>query len=279
MVRGPKRLFVLPVGHIENDLAWNVAGISAASRKEPHRPAQWVRVPCLAYLIEHSELGWVLYDTGFRAEDPCRLPAYVQEQFPASMTDEETLAVHLKKLALSPSDIARIVVSHMHWDHGGGLALFNGLSVGQHIMAGDRDFAYGLTVTHRNWAEPFGGGGYFREHFDIPGIAFDLVDPSLGDFDLASGLRVIQLEGHTPQILGLLVSLPKSGPFLLPSDALYMKRNLEPPSPPGLIYDSLGFQRSAMKVQQLMRTLNPRIIFPHDPDQMENLKVAPEFYD
>ena len=77
-----KRLFVMPVGHIENDLMWNLAGITAASRSEPNRPARWVRVPCLAYLIEHATKGWILYDTGFLASDLDKLPEPVREQFP-----------------------------------------------------------------------------------------------------------------------------------------------------------------------------------------------------
>jgi glyoxylase-like metal-dependent hydrolase (beta-lactamase superfamily II) len=280
MMSGVKRLFVIPVGHIENDLMWNVAGISAASKAEPRRPAQWVRVPCLVYLIEHEERGWILYDTGFRPEDPSRVPKQIQEQFPGDLAADEGLAAGLSRLGLKPSDIARIVVSHMHWDHGGGLSLFSGLPAGQNILAGERDFAYGLSVTHRKSGEPFGGGGYFKEHFEIPGIGFDLVDPALGDFELAPGLRIVQLEGHTPQILGLLVRLPKSGTILLPSDAVYMKRNLYPAvSPPSIIYDSLGFQRSAQKILQLVRMYDARIIYPHDPDQMSDVKILPDYYD
>jgi glyoxylase-like metal-dependent hydrolase (beta-lactamase superfamily II) len=268
------------MGHIENDLMWNVAGIAAASRTEPDRSARWVRVPCLAYLIEHEEKGWILYDTGFRPEDLSRVPAHVQEYFPGFLSEGEGLEAGLSRLGLAPGDISRIVVSHMHWDHGGGLSLFSGLRAGQGILTGERDFAYGLSVTHRKSGEHFGGGGYFKEHFEIPGLEFDLVDPASGDFELAPGLRVLQLEGHTPQILGLQILLPKSGTILLTSDAVYMKRNLYPTiSPPGIIYDSLGFQRSAQKICRLAGQYDARIIYPHDPEQMADVKVSPDYYD
>ena len=277
---GVKRLFVLPMGHIENDLMWNVAGITAASKTEPGRSAQWVRVPCLAYLIEHASAGWILYDTGFLREDLARVPAYVQEYFPGFLEEGAGLAPCLASLGLGPADIARIVVSHMHWDHGGGLALFSGLPAGQGILAGEKDFAYGLTVTHRKSDVNFGGGGYYKEHFEVPGLEFDLVDPALGDFELAPGIRVLQLEGHTPQILGLQLELPNSGTILLTSDAVYMKRNLYPAiAPPSIIYDSLGFQRSAQKLRGLARQHDARIIYPHDPEQMGDLKLLPDCYD
>ncbi len=146
-------------------------------------------------------------------------------------------------------------------------------------MVGQADFAYGLETTHRDARVPFAGGGYFREHFELQDISFDLVDKAAGDFDLAPGIRVLQLEGHTPQVLGLLVTLPGDGAVLLPSDAIYMSRNLEPtPTPPGIIYDSLGFQRTVQKVRQLTREHHARIIYPHDFEQMDRIRLAPECY-
>jgi N-acyl homoserine lactone hydrolase len=277
-VKAVKKLFVIPMGHIENDLMWNVAGVSAANIKEPHRPAQWVRVPCLAYLIEHGEKGWMLYDTGFLPDAPARLPLNAREQFPGYPDGD--LVARLASIGLKLTDISQIIVSHMHWDHGGGLSLFSGLPAGRNVIAGERDFSYGLTVTHRNSDEIFGGGGYFKEHFEVPGVSFELVDPLIGDFDIAEGVRVVQLEGHTPQVLGLLVELPKGGTILLPSDAVYMKRNIYPEiSPPSIIYDSLGFQRSARKIRMLVREKNARVIYPHDPDQMSDLKLLPDHYE
>ncbi len=277
---GVKKLYILPVGEIENDIAWNLAGVNAASKSNPARPAQWITVPCLAYLIEHETLGWVLFDTGFRPDDPQKLSAYAREYFPGRVAPDSTMAAHLKRLGLKPSDIGRIVVSHMHWDHGGGLELFSGTPAGRKVMAAERDYAYGLTVTHRDADVDFGGGGYFKGHFEVPGIAFDLVSPEQGDFNLADGIRVVQLEGHTPQMLGLLVDLPVSGRFLIVSDAIYMKRNFEPvPIPPGIIYDSLGFNRSVRKAAQIVSEYSARIVYPHDPDQMSSIKVAPNYYE
>jgi glyoxylase-like metal-dependent hydrolase (beta-lactamase superfamily II) len=275
-----KRLFVILVGHIENDLMWNLAGVTAASRSEPDRPARWVRVPCLAYLIEHSTKGWILYDTGFLASDLDKLPDSIKEQFPADLDGAADLGQRLQSIGLEPSDISQIVVSHMHWDHGGGLSLFSGLPAGQNVMAGEKDFSYGLMITHRKSGEVFGGGGYFKPHFEVPGVSFNLIDPSVGDFDLAEGVRVLQFEGHTPQILGLLVDLPKTGPIVLPSDAVYMKRNLYPEiTPPSIIFDSLGFMRSARKMKMLVEGRGAGVIYPHDPDQMADIKLLPDCYE
>ena len=199
---------------------------------------------------------------------------------PAILAPARGVAACLARIGLKLSDISQIVISHMHWDHGGGLELFSGLPAAKKVLAGERDYAFGLTVTHRDSETVFAGGGYFKEHFEIPGISFDLVDPALGDFELAPGLEVVQFEGHTPQILGLVVHLPKSGTVILPSDAVYMKRNIFPTvSPPSIIYDSLGFQRSAQKMRMLIKKYDARVVYPHDPDQMSDVKVMPEYYD
>ena len=50
-------------------------------------------------------------------------------------------------------------------------------------------------------------------------------------------------------------------------------------APPSIIYDSLGFQRSAQKLRGLARQHDARIIYPHDPEQMGDLKLLPDCYD
>src|ERR1039458_225154 len=102
-----KRLLVIPVGHIENDLMWNLAGVTAASRSEPNKPARWVRVPCLAYLIEHATKGWILYDTGFLAADLDKLPDHIKEQFPADLNGEAELGPRLQSIGLKPPTFRR----------------------------------------------------------------------------------------------------------------------------------------------------------------------------
>ena len=110
-------------------------------------------------------------------------------------------------------------------------------------------------------------------HF--PGISYELIK---GDQEIVEGIEAIELPGHTPAVLGLLVHLEKEV-VIFPSDAVYTSKNYGPPSiAPGIIYDSLGFQRSVDKLRSLERKHHAKIIFAHDLEQFETLKKGPAGY-
>ena len=267
---------ILPHGHIENDLAWNVAVPNPASRDERNPKAQWISVPSFSVLIRHSGLGYVLYDTGSCPGDEAgRLPDFAQKFLPYFAKREEFLDERLASLGLKPSDISMVIASHMHWDHSGGLQFFEGTQAGQNVYVHKKDFMYGLCVTHQS-RETFGGGGYFRENFEFKGLAYHLIEE---DETLADGLELIALEGHTPGILGLAARL-SSGWVIFPSDAVYTAKNYGPPEIfPGIIYDTLGFGRSVAKLRGLEKKYGgAKIIFPHDPEQFAGLRCCPYFY-
>lgn len=268
---------ILPHGRIENDLAWNVAVPFPASidNKEPR--TEWVSVPTFSVLIKHSELGYVLYDTGSCPGDEAgRLPEYPQKYFPLFAARDEFLDKRLESLGLTPQDISTVIVSHMHWDHSGGLTFFKKTKSGGHIYVHKNDFTYGLMVTHQSASEVFAGGGYFKQNFEFEGLTYNTMEE---DDTLAEGLEIITLEGHTPGILGLVVHLD-SGVYIFPSDAVYTATNYGPPEiPPAIIYDTLGFRRSVGKLRKLEKKYNATLIFPHDPKQFETLKCCPYFYE
>ena len=267
---------ILHHGYIENDFAWNVAVPHPASIDNKNPPAEWIRVPTFSVLIKHDDLGYVLYDTGpCPGDEADRLPEYPRKYMPYFTTREDLLDNRLKLIGLTPSDISTLIVSHMHWDHCGGLNFFTGTKVGTRIYAHKDDFSYGLLTTHKS-QETFAGGGYFKQNFEFEGLSYNLIEE---DETLAEGLEIITLEGHTPGILGLVVHI-KSGVYIFPSDAVYMAKNYGPPEIiPGILYDSLGFKRSIAKLRKLQKKYDASLIFPHDPQQFETLKRCPFFYE
>ncbi len=274
------KLYILPMGQIENDLAWNIAVPKAGSVDDPHPAAEWVRVPCFAYLIEHPQLGRILFDLGPHPEDGTRLPEYARSHFPWLGASQDTIEPKLAELGLRPKDIDQIIISHMHWDHCGGLCYFSHEPAGRNVLVGKRDLEYGLLATHQDANQPFGGGGYFRANFELPGIAYETLDPELGDWTLAPDLEIINLGGHTPQVLGIVLRLANTGTVILPSDAIYMAKNYGPPPiAPGIVHDTLGFFKSVARVKRLQAARQAAIFYPHDPEQMRQLRYAPLFYD
>ncbi|MCL2322320.1 MAG: N-acyl homoserine lactonase family protein [Oscillospiraceae bacterium] len=270
------RFSILPHGHIENDLAWNIAVPNPASKSNKNSSAQWISVPSFSVLIEHSELGYLLYDTGSCPGDEReRLPPYTREFFPLFADRKDFLDKKLEELHLKPSSLSAVIVSHMHWDHSGGLKFFEGTKAGENVYVHKKDFMYGLCVTHQS-PEVFAGGGYFKDNFEFNSLSFRFVEE---DENFADGIDIVTLEGHSPGLLGLVVET-LSGVYIFPSDSVYTSRNYGPPECfPGIIYDTLGFTRSIAKLRRLEKKYNAQIIFPHDPEQFSTLKKSPYFYE
>lgn len=274
------KLYILPMGHIENDLAWNIAVVKPGSVDSPHPAAEWVRVPCFAYLIEHPRLGRVLFDLGPHPDDATRLPEYARKHFPWFGSPLDTIGPRLAGLGIQPGDIDLIIISHLHWDHCGGLCYFSNSNAGKRVLVGRKDFEFGLAATHQKADQPFGGGGYFRANFELPGISFETLDPELGNLPLAPDFEIIHLCGHTPQVLGIVLQLAHTGTVIIPSDAIYMARNYgPPPAAPGIVHDTLGFYKSVAMVQRLQTARQATIFYPHDPEQMDQLHYAPLCYE
>lgn len=268
---------LLSHGFIENDIAWNISIPHPGEIKNKNPRAEWVRVPVFSILIYHSEIGYILYDTGpCPGDDTSRRPDLQNKLIYLDVKREELLDARLSSLNIRLEDIAMIVISHMHWDHSGGLQFFKNTKAGQNILVHKNDFSYGLTETHRSFDKPFAGGGYLKANFEFEGLSYKLIEE---DQKIAKGVDLITLEGHTPGLLGLLLHL-KSGSYLFPSDTVYMEKNYGPPSIlPGIIYDSLGFERSIKKLNRLQDEYHAKIIFPHDYKQFCSLQKAPYFFE
>lgn len=265
---------ILPHGYIENDLAWNVAMPNPATRSAPDAKPVWGRFPTYSVLISHPSEGHILFDTGSAPGDEAgRRPAFMNDRFPLYIRREEFLDRRLEALGLCVEDISLVLCSHMHWDHSGGLSFFAYRSTPQKVLAPKADYTFGLTHT----LAPYQAADdcvYFRENYLFENLDYTLVEQ---DQPLCEGMDLILLEGHTPAVMGLVLHL-ESGAVIFPSDAIGSQANYDGRCP-GIIYDSLGFQRAVQKVRGLQRQLNANVIFPHDAGQFAGLRQAPYFYE
>src|SRR6267143_2768326 len=65
----------------------------------------------------------ILFDTGVA---PRAVPGLMRNDSFARFTDEDLLVHRLDGLGLEPSNVDLVVISHLHYDHAGGAALFSG---------------------------------------------------------------------------------------------------------------------------------------------------------
>jgi glyoxylase-like metal-dependent hydrolase (beta-lactamase superfamily II) len=266
------KLYVLNTGYLETDKNNVVACAAIGTYDKPHISNEWIKLPVMAFLIKLDEGEYILYDTG---SNPEAMNGYWQtalkQIYPLYQKPEERLENQLKLCGVKPEDIKTIVLSHMHLDHAGNLQLFPHATV----YVPKLEFMAAQAQVHLN-PDPNTHGGYVKGDMDCPVKQYVMAED---DFELRPGVEVVNLPGHTPGLLGLVLHLP-SGVMILPQDCIYSSEIYGPPARlSGLLYDSVAFLKSVEKVRKLEKKYNAKVIFAHDESFFKTLKTAPEFYE
>src|SRR5699024_6150286 len=94
------------------------------------------------------------------------------------------------------------------------------------------------------------------------------------------GVKILNFGcGHAWGMLGLLVELEVIVSVILVSDANYTYESLgRPLKAPGIIYDSIVWSRSVVRIKRLAKENNADIWFGHDSDQFAEFRKTTEGY-
>jgi glyoxylase-like metal-dependent hydrolase (beta-lactamase superfamily II) len=266
------KMYVLDNGCMYLDESMLVAGAHAATLRNQSPPAQWVDIPVHSFLIELDGGGYLLYDTGCHVAQ-----AAIAGDSPSPFVYEpdQLVAERLKQLSAGPDDVKYVVMSHLHTDHAGYLYLFNQAE----IIVSDAEFGQSMKLYGQRKLR----GPYLHSDFDAflkARLNWKLIEPDAREYPVCKGVTAVNFgSGHTFGMTGMLVELPNSGNFLMCSDALYRSENLGPPTRlPTLIYDSVGYVKSADFIAQYAKAHSAKILFGHDKAQFKTLKKSTEGY-
>jgi N-acyl homoserine lactone hydrolase len=236
-------------------------GIERSALFYGDRSAERVRIPVTCYLIRARE-ATILFDTGL---SPRAVPGLLRTDPLAQFEDADLLVHRLDALGLEPKDVDVVVLSHLHFDHAGGAALFTD----SELVVQQDEFA----AAH--YPPAFLAPLYYRKNFDLPGYRWRLLQ---GDTELYPGVSVLRSEGHTPGHQSLLVELPDTGPVILAGDCCYWQRSIDDEVPPGVVWDPARAMHSIKRLKTVARLTGGRIFPSHDPGFWDTVSKSPDAY-
>ena len=188
---------------------------------------EWVEpVPIYAWVIEHNE-GVIVVDTGETARTSesgyfPRWQPYYQLAVRFHVKPEQEIGVQLKQMGIGIKDVKKVVLTHMHTDHAGGLHHFPESQIYVHMPEYRRTKGFQGQIDgyllHR-----------FPKWFSPQPVEFDT--GAFGSFErswnvTAKGdVKVVPTQGHTPAHISVIAS-SEDVHYFLAGDTSYSEENL-----------------------------------------------------
>jgi N-acyl homoserine lactone hydrolase len=228
-------------------------------------------LPILAWVIEHPE-GLIVVDTGetARTAEKGYFPAwhpYFRLGVREWIAPEEEIGPQLQRLGLSPGDVRRVVLTHLHTDHAGGLAHFP-----------DSEHLVSRTELHDASGALGRARGYLPNrwpHWFSP-TPIDLADGTLGPIrgtrplTAAGDVMLVATPGHTPGHVSVAVDL-HDRLVVLAGDASYTQQLMLDGIADGVTND-VRTARSTLAALRALAQSRPTVYLPsHDPDSVRRL--------
>ncbi|MET4665701.1 MBL fold metallo-hydrolase [Sphingomonas sp. PvP056] len=232
---------------------------------------------CHCLLIE-TDAGLVLIDTGYGTQDVTRPGERLSNFFRAlnrpQLRPDETAVVQVRRLGFEPADVRHIVVTHLDFDHAGGIEDFPNARI--HVTAREKEVADqrrgGAFVSRKryrpqqwdeamNWSlYPLGGGERW--------FGFDAVRDLEG---LPPEILLVPLAGHTWGHAGIAIREDDGRWLFYAGDAYFHHAEIDGERrtcPPGL----RGYQR-LMQVDADARMANQRRVRALSSDHGDRVRI------
>jgi glyoxylase-like metal-dependent hydrolase (beta-lactamase superfamily II) len=214
-----------------------LATVASVPEWHPEHDA-FVPYPIHAWVIRHPD-GAILVDTGIGLGNGAIDEWYHPQSTP--------LATALHDAGLAPSEIAAVVLSHLHFDHCGQQST---LSAPTYVQAVEFEAAKAPGYTVPDWAE----------------VSKDRLRLVHGDEFLADGIRLLLTPGHTPGHQSVVI---ESGDerVVLAAQCAYRAEELRTGQPASSNLHDASWADAALDSLQRLRALAPSTThFSHDPE-------------
>jgi N-acyl homoserine lactone hydrolase len=225
-------------------------------------------LPTFAYAIEHRD-GVILVDTGASAAAKSlpRWHPYFRNAVRFDIEPDEEAGPQLRGIGIGSSDVRRVVMTHLHIDHDGGLEAFPNSEI--LVSSGELARASGIAGRMR---------GYLPQRWPKALNPKPLVldGGPYGPFERSTRLSAdgaivaVSTPGHTPDHLSVVVEDGDKAVFIA-GDASYSEATMLAGAIDG-VSDDEGQAAATLAAIQTFAASTPTIYLPaHDPDAARRL--------
>ncbi|MEW2919704.1 N-acyl homoserine lactonase family protein [Ruegeria sp. ANG10] len=190
----------------------------------------------------------ILVDTGYDTEEAAARGR------PIAMDPREAL----RPLGIAPEAVTEVIVTHLHYDHAGGLHMFPNAKL--HIQSAEMAFATGPCMCHDHLRAPFTAGHVcevVKRLYSGKVVFYD------GEAEIADGVTVHCIGGHSRGLQCVRVRTA-AGWMVLASDASHYYENFMARKAFPIVVDLQDMMDGFETLERLAS--HPRLIVPgHDP--------------
>lgn len=248
------------------------------------------RLCCHCLLVESND-GLVLVDTGFGLRDVAnptsRLSSFFLAMLSPDFREEMTAARQVQALGHKLADVRHIVLTHLDFDHAGGLDDFPFAKV--HLLRRERDEAMRQSTwldRQRYRPQQWGSRERWQPHGVTGGETWFGFQGVCAGKGLPQDVALVPLPGHTHGHAG--VAVRTGGRWLLQAgDAYFHHREMDAARPwctPGLrLYQTLMEKSRRLRLQNQARLRKlahdhpeVQVSCSHDPAEFERLTGHPQ---
>jgi N-acyl homoserine lactone hydrolase len=239
-----------------------------------------VKLPIVAFLVEHPGVGPIIIDTGFHpsvAVDPKQnLGRLLAALYSIDMDPEQALPAQLREQkGVEPRNVRVAIMTHLHMDHASAISEFPSatfvLGAGEwQAFHGSRPMLNGYVRQHVEHAVEYKEVPYDSAavgSYSTFGRAFDL----FGD----GSVRLVHTPGHTHGHQSVILRL-RDREALVTGDAVYFLRTIDDERRGWTMADEHRWRRSIGEIRLYRRENPDALIIPgHDPETWAGL--APRY--
>ncbi|KIW06005.1 uncharacterized protein PV09_03186 [Verruconis gallopava] len=266
------KLWLLHCGNLEAEEGWFKRGGGVSTVSNPAPKPERRKLVIISALISHPTEGLILFETGGGKDYPQVWGDALNDVFArVDYSPEHELEAQIKKTGHDIKDVKAVVMGHLHLDHAGGLENFLKTDVPIYVHEDELKHAFFSVATKTDL------GVYLPHYMSLTDLNWQAWT---GDFlELAPGINLHKLPGHTPGLAGMQVNLKDSGTWIFTTDMYHVHENWEDNVPQGwLARDHDDWVRSHQKMRMLQKRTGAKMILGHCAQTFHKYESAPHVY-